>query len=321
MRVSVVMCTWNGAAFVEEQLLSILDQSRAPDEVIIRDDASDDATVSIVRRVARSRPCQLTLVQAPANEGVVSNFGAALARATGDIIFLADQDDIWHRDKVELTLRHFQRATTEAVFSNGDVIDGSGRSLGYTLWQWARFGAREQRLVGDGDALRVLLRRNVATGATLAMRAGLRDRALPLSSACLHDEWIALLAAVTPGGLAMEPTCLIAYRQHGGNAVGARQQPLGVRLRAARTVPNRPRLDDQIRMTNDVLERVAQLPAAADALPLLRERVAHLERRRAAAAAPRIVRASAIVRELLRGGYTRFASKRHALRDLLAPPA
>lgn len=321
MRISVVMCTWNGAAFVEAQLLSILEQSRAPDEIIIRDDASTDTTVAVVQRVARDWPHRMTLVQNPSNDGVVCNFGAALALATGSIIFLADQDDIWRRNKVELTLRHFQRATTDAVFSNGDVVDVAGRSLGYTLWQWARFGAREQRLVAGGDALPVLLRRNVATGATLAIRARLRDRALPLSSACLHDEWLALLAAITPGGLAMEPASLIAYRQHGENAVGALQQPLGVRLRAARTVPNTPRLDDQLRMTNDVVERLAEFPAAAPALPLLRERAAHLERRRAAAAAPRVVRASTIARELLRGGYTRFASKRHALRDLLAPPA
>ena len=76
-----------------------------------------------------------------------------------------------------------------------------------------QFNVREQRLVNDGRALELLLRRNVVTGATMAFRAKYRDLILPMPAYCQHDAWIALLlSAVAPCKAIAEP--LIRYRRH-----------------------------------------------------------------------------------------------------------
>jgi hypothetical protein len=318
MRTSVVLVTYNGAPYVEEQLASILDQSRPPDELVLRDDASSDDTVARARRLLAARSINATIVAARENGGVVANVEAALALATGELIFLADQDDAWHPTKIERMLPHFADGRVDAVFSNGDVVDEAGRPLGYTLWDWCRFDAAEQVRFARGEALPVVLRRNVATGAALAFRSSFRDRALPLPRSCLHDEWLALLAAAG-GGLALEPTCLIRYRQHGANQVGAARRSLRARMRDARRTDNGRRLDDQLATTRAAIARVTKIPGGAAALAHLEARAHHLERRRAAAALPLAQRLGPVARELGRGGYQRFADPRHALRDLLAP--
>src|SRR5438270_3377732 len=101
-RISVAMTTCNGEAFVAEQLQSVLEQSRPADEIVIVDDASDDATLEVLRATAARAAGRVTISRNPSRVGVVSNFELAVKACTGDIIVLADQDDRWHGDKLEV---------------------------------------------------------------------------------------------------------------------------------------------------------------------------------------------------------------------------
>ena len=89
LRVSVAMCTFNGEAFVKEQLESILAQSRLPDEIVIRDDGSTDGTIDIVKQVADKHPDKFRIVQNQQKLGSCRNFELATSLATGDVIFLS----------------------------------------------------------------------------------------------------------------------------------------------------------------------------------------------------------------------------------------
>ncbi|MCR5127860.1 MAG: glycosyltransferase, partial [Lachnospiraceae bacterium] len=104
MKISVVMCTYNGENYIKEQLRTILKQSRKPEEVILCDDRSTDRTTEIIRNFIRV--CGLEerwhLYENAENVGWKRNFMEALRRSTGDLIFLADQDDLWHPRKIEL---------------------------------------------------------------------------------------------------------------------------------------------------------------------------------------------------------------------------
>src|SRR5689334_22597164 len=94
----VVLCTYNGAAFVREQLDSIAAQTMPVDRISIWDDASTDDTVAVIRRWIEERAGHqpaVSLKVNPANLGFRRNFEQAIARATGDVLFLCDQDDIW----------------------------------------------------------------------------------------------------------------------------------------------------------------------------------------------------------------------------------
>jgi hypothetical protein len=221
-RVSVAMCTFNGAAFLKEQLESMLAQSRPPDELIVCDDASSDATHEILRAF---RNCSGFPVHIHVNAeriGATGNFEKAISLCSGDLIFLADQDDIWREDKVAKMLAAFSEFGEAAglVFTDGDVVESSGISRGYTLWESFGFRPEEQRLVKQGRALDVLIRHNVVTGATTAFRAEYRAFITPFPDVGIHDAWIALLIASIAGLHAIgEP--LIKYRHHGSNQIGA----------------------------------------------------------------------------------------------------
>ena len=96
--VSVCLATFNGERFIAEQLESIL-ISQIVDEVLIIDDSSSDATLSIVARYTDAR---IRVIRHCENKGVISTFNELLQEASGDIIFLSDQDDIWINDKVKI---------------------------------------------------------------------------------------------------------------------------------------------------------------------------------------------------------------------------
>ena len=98
--ISVVMCTYNGADFLKEQLDSIINQTYPIDELIIQDDCSTDATVSILKEYENKYDYIHVYVNAK-QKGINANFFSAMERATGEFIAISDQDDIWRSDKIE----------------------------------------------------------------------------------------------------------------------------------------------------------------------------------------------------------------------------
>ncbi|RHU89765.1 glycosyltransferase [Ruminococcus sp. OM08-7] len=103
--VSLVLTTYNGEKYITEQLDSIRLQTRTPDEVIIRDDGSSDRTIKIVDDYIKEYNLESwMLISEQNNVGWKRNFYEAIVLAQGDYIFLSDQDDIWHKDKVESTV-------------------------------------------------------------------------------------------------------------------------------------------------------------------------------------------------------------------------
>lgn len=102
MSVSVVMATYNGARYIEEQLDSILKQLTEADEIVICDDCSKDNTVDVIHRYAGKHPLGhiIRVVCNPENLGFENNFRQVMSMAEKDMIFFADQDDIWLEDKI-----------------------------------------------------------------------------------------------------------------------------------------------------------------------------------------------------------------------------
>ncbi len=101
MKTSIVLSTYNGEMYLEEQLYSLISQKRRADEVLIIDDCSSDSTVSIIRRIIQEndlRNWKLTIN--PTNRGWKRNFYDGFVMASGDVVFPCDQDDIWHPDKI-----------------------------------------------------------------------------------------------------------------------------------------------------------------------------------------------------------------------------
>jgi glycosyltransferase involved in cell wall biosynthesis len=318
--VSVALCTFDGAQYVHEQLQSLLAQSVLPDEIVVSDDASRDTTRAIVESTAGRWSGRLTLVRQEINLGAVRNFESALARTTGEIVFLCDQDDVWSADKIARAVREFDRhPDAQLVHSDARLIDASGRSLGRTLLEALAPTRYERNLIEQDRSLEVLLRRNFVTGATTALRRSLFELARPFPQEFLHDEWLALIAAAV-GAIRRVEEPLIDYRIHAGNQAGLRGVLLASRLRAMTSGRGDYHVN-RARKLDVLFERLSHLGGRvpADRLRIVEACREHWHRRADLPKAP-LARLGSIMREWQSGRYRRFSSgPRSALRDLCEP--
>lgn len=221
MKLSVSMITFQGAAYLKAQMDSILDQSIPVQEIIVCDDGSTDGTREILASYAAEYP-QIQLHFNEKNLGTVANLQQCLRKTTGDLIFLADQDDVWLASKVEKTLAFFQEnPSADAVFSNADIINEvGGKVKDMTLWDIIGF-PHDQVELSDFE------RRvdNVVTGAGLAFKRdpSLIEKDIPQMPGLLHDGWIGLYFAAK-NALMANPEKLFQYRSHANQQVGGKIQ-------------------------------------------------------------------------------------------------
>jgi glycosyltransferase involved in cell wall biosynthesis len=214
MLISVAMCTYNGEAHLREQLESIAAQSLLPDEVVICDDRSTDATPEIVKAFAAGATFSVRFVQNDRNLGFIKNFEKAIGLCRADLIALSDQDDIWHPEKLaHLSALLIADPALGGVFSNAVLVDDESRQTGLRLWDKVHFSPRRSNMIDT------LLRHDVITGATLMFRADLRDRLLPVESPWIHDAWFAWMIALY-AQLSFVDEPLIQYRIHASQQVG-----------------------------------------------------------------------------------------------------
>jgi glycosyltransferase involved in cell wall biosynthesis len=230
MKISVAMCTYNGAAYLQQQLDSIAAQTRQPDELVICDDQSADDTRKIVETFASRFPAKTRLYFNEKNLGSTRNFERAINLCEGEIIALADQDDVWHPEKLALMESEFQAAPhVGLVFTDLEVVDEKLLPLGYRAWQceWVEFTRHEQEFVKKGRAFDLLLTRNVVTGSAMAFRSKYRHLVAPtpeISKWFVHDYWIALLIAAV-SDIAFIETPLVKYRHYPAQQIGLLPTP------------------------------------------------------------------------------------------------
>ena len=103
--ISVCVATYNGEKFIREQIESILCQLSSDDEIIVSDDGSTDGTIVIINCIGDKR---IRIIEGPRKHSPTFNFENALKEAKGDYIFLADQDDVWKTNKVEVCMKWLQ---------------------------------------------------------------------------------------------------------------------------------------------------------------------------------------------------------------------
>jgi glycosyltransferase involved in cell wall biosynthesis len=132
MKISVALASYNGEKYIVEQLESIRKQSLPVDEVIINDDCSTDKTISLIKGFITNHDLvNWKVFINKANLGFSKNFHEAVKQTTGDLIFLADQDDIWLSNKVETIQQTFiLNKELKAVASRQMFIDANGGVIG-----------------------------------------------------------------------------------------------------------------------------------------------------------------------------------------------
>lgn len=222
LRISIAMCTYNGGNFISEQLESILSQTILPDELIICDDQSTDNTVNIIYEFKSRAPFKVDIFINSEKLGSTKNFEKAINLCSGDVIFLADQDDTWEKCKIQKIIREFKNnPKIGLIFTDANMVDQDLRSLGYKLWESVGF-SRKEKIIFQKRYLDLLIKYNVVTGATCAFRSEARSVFSPISSLWVHDAWITfILSAINDMEILYLEDTLINYRQHSNNQIGA----------------------------------------------------------------------------------------------------
>lgn len=201
--ISVCMATYNGAKYIQEQVDSILAQLGPRDELVVSDDGSTDATLAILGGYEDPR---IKIFDNHNRKGVVGNFENAIKQASGDYIFLSDQDDIWLPGKVDACVEAL--ADVDLVMHDAQIIDQKGRVVVDSFFA----------LRGSGAGYWKNLYRNSYLGCCLAFRKQVLDYVLPMPKrVAMHDIWIGLLVSKR-GRVALLGEPFLHYRRHGANA-------------------------------------------------------------------------------------------------------
>ncbi len=220
-RPTVLLSTYNGEAFVEEQLRSLAEQTVAID-LMWRDDGSSDCTRELVRAFCHKNALPLQEVEGAVNVGVVASFGELMRVALcsrADLFFFCDQDDVWHPNKIERMCQAFPKAGAEEtpMLAHHDltVVSADLCSMHPSLWQMMRLDVA-------ATTTAALITRNNVTGCAAAFNRQLLEAAVPIADgAIMHDWWCALIASAY-GDIRSVPEALVQYRQHGANTLGAK---------------------------------------------------------------------------------------------------
>jgi glycosyltransferase involved in cell wall biosynthesis len=322
--ISIAMATYNGERYLQEQLDSLLQQTRLPDELIVTDDCSSDSTLEIAEAFARRAPFTVKVSRNDANLGYCGNFNQAISKTGGDIVLLSDQDDVWLPGKIERLTQALTESDGMLVAINDAMLtDGELNETGLT-----KLG--QLRGAGYSDEWFVM-------GCCAAIRRPLLDFCMPIDPRFhSHDQWLVRMA----GGIHRKlivPEVLQLYRRHGENTSTFlvnrtvrvnRWQRLAQRCASVwkgSRAPQSPSRSDRPKR-HDIY--MLGVKAAADRAgePYRSEIAAYYERlvnqqrtmakREEFRKQGAIGRAASVYRHWRSGGYAEFSGAKSALRDL-----
>jgi len=205
---------FNGGRYLPEQLDSILGQSLGRIRLTILDNGSDSENSRILLESTKNLG-NVTVVRSEENHGVIGGVERLLTNTGSPFVALSDQDDIWDRDKLEISLKVLLDGGHDLVYTDLRLIDDQGHVFADSHWK-----NTNSRPIHGHSALPFAMKNPVA-GCTIVARAELMRKALPFPSDIpMHDRWLAIAAALGRGVGVVERATM-SYRQHGGNDTGS----------------------------------------------------------------------------------------------------
>jgi len=227
LKYSVCIATYNGVAFLEEQLDSILsefDSSEDKYEIIIVDDFSSDNTVDLIKSYNNKN---IKIFLNDRNMGHVKSFERSLKESTGDYIFLSDQDDIWVPGRVKLMVDELSKSNCEILFSGFSYIDKSGvqSTLNGNAYAIPPLNSSFTNI------LSIILGKADYWGCTALLTKSSLDSILPFDQSVeAHDHWIATVGIVE-GKVHSISEATLLHRIHGKNVTSTKNRTLLKKLK------------------------------------------------------------------------------------------
>lgn len=238
-KVQILMSTYNGEKYLEEQLDSILNQTYADIEILVRDDGSSDGTVAILQKYADEY--ENVAFYTGTNVGTIGSFFDVLCMSDDRAVFFAfaDQDDVWLPEKIERAVMTLKKRNAEVPLlycSDTYLTDAHLNII-----------KKDDKMPRPswGNALV----QNICTGCTAVINKRLRDivKNTRPKQIVMHDWWLYLTAELY-GEVVYDNGAYIKYRQHGNNVHGAKTSKLDVwKYRFAQLKEKRGDLYPQLR--------------------------------------------------------------------------
>lgn len=204
------MATYNGVQYVEEQIRSILKQLPEDSELIISDDGSNDGTIEIIHSIGDNR---ITLLNNKGRHGIIYNFSNALNNASGDFIFLSDQDDIWLDDKVSTMMNYLQ--SYDLVHCDSVVTDKNLNIIYRSIY----------KKINSGPGLLKNIVRSTYYGSHMAFKRKILEAARPFPDKYIdgemaigYDLWLGIVAEMI-GTVKFIDKQLMLYRRNNNSYV------------------------------------------------------------------------------------------------------
>ena len=199
-KITVCLASYNGEKFIKEQIESILIQLHPNDELIISDDGSVDNTIAIISSIIDSR---IKLLPNNSFKDPIKNFQNCLQYASGDFVFLSDQDDIWIEKKCDKMVALLEKY--DLVVSDSVIVDEDLNMLEASFFKF----------FGSGKGILKNVMKSSYYGSCMAFRKSLLEKSLPFPNTkeIGHDLWIGLVGEIT-GKVLFYNEPLILYRRH-----------------------------------------------------------------------------------------------------------
>ena len=228
MKTSVVMATYNGSRFIQEQLDSIIAQTILPGEIIVSDDGSTDSTVELVQSFFKKHadlPIKYQLViNDEKNHGVCGNFQNAVNYSNGEYVFFCDQDDVWFPNKIERLVSVLDSCREEVVIHDAQILkefdDGSFCPIDKYLISSYPFDSNGlYKINGPDNVCLAFYCGCITAGMCSSIKRDYLLSVTPFSKSSCHDDWIQFCALADNTLLAINDK-LAFYRIHKNNTYG-----------------------------------------------------------------------------------------------------
>lgn len=321
MKISIAMATYNGAKFLREQLDSFSAQTRLPDELVVCDDGSKDATLAILDAFAATAPFAVRVIRNPENLGFMRNFEKAISLCEGDIIFVSDQDDVWFPEKLATVEQVYRdNPKVQATINDMIITDGELNHSNKTL-------LGNFRVTGSSD-------NRLIAGCASTIRRDLLPIVIPIPEIFIgHDAWIGDLC-MTLGVRQLIDKPLQFYRRHGANeSQWIFCDPQGVTVLSVvsetgfaspveswqRSLRRIAVLQERIESSRATLESLGLSQSYSFARSYLEAEQDRFSTRIHLLSLPRWRRWVSVIGFWARGGYRRFAGWKSAVKDMIRP--
>lgn len=206
--ISVCIPTYNGEKFIYQQIISILSQINSDDEIIISDDGSTDKTLDIIKSFNddRLKIFYNNKIKSKYSFNLTTqNLQNALLKARGEIIFLADQDDVWIDNKIERCINYLKNGY-DLILHDCAIVDQNNNLIDKSYF----------KLNNSTPGIFNNIVKNSYLGCCMAINKKVLDYALPFPKDIPHDIWIGLIAEQFTKVKFLQEI-LINYRRHGNN--------------------------------------------------------------------------------------------------------